>query len=97
MKTLILFATLVFSTSSFAISTTLLIERCADKGVEKLLAQAQSKHCRGDEKQLSVREVDNRIMNPSKYVWYSMTVQCEAGKEELVEMVQYNSLTRECL
>lgn len=97
MKKLILLSAMLFSSASFAIPTSALIEKCAETGVEKLLIQAEAKNCSNKRSELLVREVDNRILNPSKYVWYGMNFECPEGKQELVEMVQYNSLSRECL
>lgn len=71
MKALAALLILSFSASSFASSRTeTLIELCRPVGIEKLHKRAEVLHLVLDED--SVREcgVDNRRMNPSKYVWF---------------------------
>lgn len=68
MKAFIALAFLSFSVSSFA-DTAKLVEKCRQAGEEKVMAQAASLNVKLVEE---VREcgVDNRPLNPSKYVWF---------------------------
>lgn len=86
--TIALTATL-FSSSAFAISDEALGEACLEKGKEKLLFQAASYGCEIDLSGISVDEVDNRALNPSKYIWYRAPGTCEEGKG-LIKLVQYH-------
>lgn len=96
MKSLLFAVTLLSSASAFAISDLALATKCAKKGKEKVTYQAESYQCelKGT---LRVQEVDNRFYNPSKYIWYVQDADCENGFSSVTSMVQYDSISRECI
>lgn len=86
MKAFIMLAIFSFSASSFAMSTERLIRLCQPAGIEKLKFQAERLGSSLDRK--SVREcgVDNRMFNPSKYVWFcGKTVSGKKLESELTQ------------
>ncbi len=96
MKSLLVATILLSSTSAFAISDMKLATKCAKKGLEKITEQADSYSCelKGT---LKVQEIDNRFYNPFKYIWYVQEADCENGYSTVTSMVQYDSLSRECI
>jgi hypothetical protein len=89
MKTLITFAiSCLFSLPALAISDAELAQTCASTGEAKLTRQAEAYGCQVDAKQMTVEEIDNRMFNPSKYVWYKVDQPC-GEFDQLVVMVQY--------
>lgn len=98
MKKLFLILSFLFSSAAFAISDVNLVKKCEAKGVEKLQLAALAANCNIITGTLKVTDIDNRFYNPSKYVWYALDVDCgEKQNESIQELVQYNSLNRECL
>lgn len=98
MKKLILIVTLLMSSAVFAISDVNLAKKCEAKGLEKLHATAQAANCNIVKGSFKVIEIDNRFYSPSKYVWYGFAANC--GEDQtggIQKLVQYNSLTGECL
>ena len=96
MKILLVATILLSSTSTFAISDMKLATRCAKIGKEKIVSQSVSNSCEliGV---LKVQEMDNRFYNTSKYIWYVQETDCENGPTTVTSMVQYDSLSRECI
>jgi hypothetical protein len=97
MKKLIIVLSLIISSAAFAISDVNLIKKCAEKGASKIIEQAKSLQCNVVMNSFSVTDIDNRFYNPSKYVWYAAQVNCENENSSIQKMVQYNSISGECL
>jgi len=83
-----MFYVLIFSSSAFAISNEELANKCLDVGKTKVAAQAEAYGCKVDLNQIEVQDIDNRWYNPSKYVWYQVTGECN-GYDRVVKLVQY--------
>lgn len=77
MKALFLVMLMSFTTSSFAISTTDLIKACEKVGAEKILVKAQTLGVEIESDTIQECGVDNRRLNPSKYVWFCAKVKDE--------------------
>lgn len=75
-------------TRSSALLDKELAQVCLDAGKRKIAAQAKSWGCQINVEEIFVNEIDNRIFNPSKYIWYEVAEPCN-GYESLVAMVQY--------
>jgi hypothetical protein len=98
MKKLIVILSLLTSSAVFAISDVNLAKKCEAKGLEKLHEAAQAGNCDIVIGSFKVLEIDNRFYSPSKYVWYGFAANC--GDDQtggIQKLVQYNSLTGECL
>jgi hypothetical protein len=88
MKSLLLFLSLAFSFQVMAISDAAIEKACFDRGVEKLVQQAEAYGCEIRTDEVRVSEVDNRWWNPSKYIWYTVeTTGCDM--DQLTKLVQY--------
>jgi hypothetical protein len=86
---LVLLAAFTGSANAFAISDNSVIMTCMQKGKEKLAMQAEASGCQLDPGTFSLRDLDNRWYNPSKYIWYQAEVSCNGGTHRLVKLVQY--------
>lgn len=89
MKKLSLLLVFIGSFQAFAISDEDLAQKCFDKGVEKISAQAQAWNCEVDLEQVEVDQVDNRWYNPSKYIWYQVIGECN-GYDRIIQLVQFS-------
>jgi hypothetical protein len=87
-KLVVVFSFSLIASHSFAISDEALAEQCFDKGVEKVLSQAQAWHCEIDTHKIEINEIDNRWYSPSKYIWFQVLTPCN-GYDRIVKMVQY--------
>lgn len=83
----------LFSTSTFAIGDGLLIKACHKAGVKKLQAQARYHNLRLDMSTLRTCGIDNRLLNPSKYVWFCAT---STGGEKRFQALTQKSLFSDC-
>ncbi len=73
MKTIIALVILSFSSSSFAISNSKLVNACKPAGIAKIQADAQTKGVDVNAEAVKECGIDNRLLNPSKYVWFCAT------------------------
>lgn len=88
MKTLVFFMALAFSYQASAIADATIEKACFDRGVEKLIQQAEAYGCEIRKDEVRVSEIDNRWWNPSKYIWYTVeTTSCDY--DQLTKLVQY--------
>ena len=87
----ILFTLLLVAGSNFAfaISNLELAEVCLKTGKSKLSLQAEAWGCDVDLDKMEVSGIDNRLWNPSKYIWYQAPGECN-GQDRLITMVQYH-------
>ena len=87
MKALIL-SLAMFSTPAFAITDEAIDLACRSRAEELLKTQADSYGCvlNGP---TSMRSIDNRWYNPSKYAWYAAPTAAGCQYSEIVKMVQY--------
>ncbi len=88
MKFFIVTLAFLSSVPAFAISDQNLVSTCAPTGKTKLAKQAEAYGCQIDVAQMSVDAIDNRLLNPSKYVWYKVDQRC-GEFAELIVLVQY--------
>lgn len=86
MKITTTFLFVLFSTSSFAISTSKLIKACQEVGTAKVVAQAEAYGLKVNPKDVKECGVDNRFMNPSKYVWFCAVT--TGGEKKISSMTQ---------
>lgn len=87
-KFVLVLCLLALSNSALAISNQELATKCFEVGQEKIITQAKSWGCDAKLDQVEVQAIDNRIFNPSKYVWYQVAAQCN-GHDHVVVKVQY--------
>lgn len=87
-KLLFVFSFSLIASYSFAVSDEALAQHCLNKGVEKVLSQAQAWNCEINSDEIEVNEIDNRWYNPSKYIWYQVLTPCN-GYDRVIKMVQY--------
>ncbi len=93
MKFLTLFLMVMFSMSSFAISTENLIKACQKVGVDKIVAQAEAFSLEVDPKSVKECGVDNRALNPSKYVWFCAVT---TGGEKSITKITQKPAFKDC-
>lgn len=93
MKLMFILLLATFSNLSFAMSTEELIKACRKVGTAKVLAQAEAYGLTVDPDQVKECGVDNRFMNPVKYVWFCATT---SGGEKKISQMTQKSLFREC-
>lgn len=74
----------IFSLSfgAFAISDSKLIEKCTPAAKEEIYRLANLRRCTIVNDQITLADIDNRMMNPSKYLRFVYQAKCE-GHEEL--------------
>lgn len=89
MKKMIFSSVLFLSSSAFAISNEALVKACSEKGVAKVVTQAESYGCTIDASQITVSNIDNRWYNPSKYLWFHVEAVCPNGHTSIQKLVQY--------
>jgi|GEM_PF-2918414 len=90
----------LFSNQSFAFlkkDDTYYVNKCADRGIEKVLSLGHSFQCLSLEdisedsdliEDIYPSDIDNRAWNPSTYIWYTLDVQCN-GRKTIQVMVQH--------
>jgi hypothetical protein len=97
MTKLILLLSLVSSSAALA-SNEKIAAKCLETGIAKITSQAEIWGCTTDLNSVVVTAVDNRLLNPYKYIWYKANVSCQdQAYTEIQKMVQYNSFSGECL
>jgi hypothetical protein len=79
--------TLIASSNAFAISDDDLVATCLEAGTYKLNLTAEGYGCKIENVEMD--SIDNRWLNPSKYVWYVGVVPC-ANNLEVTKLVQYS-------
>lgn len=88
MKTLFAFlVTSVIATQAFALSNDVITKTCYSKGQQKVVEQARAFGCEINPENVKIQMVDNRWFNPSKYVWYVSSEQCNG--RNVIKLVQY--------
>lgn len=93
----VLFSALT-SMSAFAISQEKLLKKCAPVAQEKMDAHALKLSCVPTTNNISVLLIDNRTMNPYKYVKWEMKVDCEDKSiTEITAITQYVSYEKTCI
>ena len=97
MKFLFIVAFLSLSASAFAISNEKLVAACKSKAVQKLEDISSARGCVIETNHVIVDGIDNRLLNPSKYIWFSVEANCEKKVEIIKTMVQYDSFSRVCI
>lgn len=96
MKKVVLILALMSSTAAFAISDASLVSKCTGKAFEKLSEAAQVQGCNMDSVAITFSSLDNRKLNPSKYVWYEAEANCGGGTMAVSALVQYDSIAGRC-
>jgi hypothetical protein len=86
MKILITLSIMTFSFSSFAISNSKLVNACKPAGITKLQAQAKAKGLEVRAEDVKECGIDNRLLNPVKYVWFCATT--TDGSEKITKLTQ---------
>ena len=90
MKKIILLATLIASSSVFAISDENLAKACLETGKEKLQKTAIKNLCILDKSSVYASVIDNTFYNQTKGITYSGTMNCLlAGNKVISQSVQY--------
>ena len=97
MKSLIFILTLVSTSSVFALSNVELSDKCANRALEKMQSDAALKSCEVMPETLEVYYVNNHFYNPSKYIGYDAQMKCAEGNSSIFMMVQYDSISKECM
>lgn len=105
-RLMVLSALVMFSLNSFAqvesgngpgnnltSSTKKLIESCREVGIAKVVSQAKSYNLKVNPKNVKVCDVDNRLTNPSKYVWFCAVT---TGGEKEIQVLTQKSIFRDC-
>lgn len=90
---LIAFLASTFTISAFASSSDGLVRACERAGVEKVALQARSLGLKV--KRQAIREcgVDNRPLNPWKYVWFCART---SGGEKVIRVITQKSAFSDC-
>lgn len=97
MKKFIITLSLALCAPSFAITNSSLVKTCELKAYEKLQSIADSQGC-SDIGEVEVSSIDNRKTNPSKYIWYKASAECNYGETiEFTALVQYDAFSKKCL
>ena len=71
------------------------VKECFGKAVEKLKKRAEAKEALLKRETIAVDEVDNRWWKPSKYVWFSATIETPEKQEKITVLMQ-KPLSGEC-
>ena len=85
------------ATSAFALSDAELVSTCSARAMEKMQKDAVVKNCELRSDTLDVYYIDNHFYNPSKYIGYNSEMDCVDGSASIFMMVQYDSITKECM
>lgn len=96
MKKVVLILALMTSTAAFAISDSSLVSKCTGKAFEKLSEAAQVQGCNIDSVEITFSSLDNRKLNPSKFVWYEAEANCGEATMPVSALVQYDSMSGRC-
>lgn len=97
MKTIVLAFSLFFTYSAFAMSDIDLSNKCSMRAIEKMQSDANLKHCELNRDSLEVYYIDNHFYNPTKYIGYNAGIKCIDGDASLFMLVQYDSISKECM
>lgn len=90
MKKIILLATLIVSSSAFAISDENLAKACLETGKEKLQQTAIKSLCILDKSSVYASNIDNTFYNQTKGITYTGTMNCLlSGNKIISQPVQY--------
>lgn len=95
-KVAFIVALMTITTSAFAISDAGLVSKCTGKAYEKLTEAAQAQGCNMDSVAVTYSSLDNRKLNPSKYVWYEAEANCGESTMAVSALVQYDSMSGRC-
>lgn len=96
MKFLFIALVLSFASSAFAIPNQKLVEACTKKATQKILDRSTG-GCSIDLEDLKVDAIDNRLFNPSKYIWFSAPETCHQDVSLIKVMVQYDTFSKTCI
>lgn len=89
---------LMSSMSAFAISDQKLVDTCFPFAEAKMVKRAKALNCSYDEDAFSINAIDNRTLNPWKYLAWEMKVNCPDHQDvnEIRAVTQYNSMSKTC-
>ena len=98
MKKLAAMFFLMSSISAFAISDQKLVDTCFPFAEAKMVERAKELNCSYGEDAFSIKGIDNRTLNPWKYLAWEMKVDCpdHSDVNEITAVTQYNSKSKTC-
>ncbi len=98
MKTLLVLSILFGSTQAFAISDKNLISKCAPVGYLKILKHSECLNCTIVKDTFAAINIDNRTLNPYKYVMYEAQTECPNNPDvpSIKAITQYSSINKDC-
>jgi len=80
---------LMFSIESFA-DCKKISDKCSSYALDSLKTHSYMNQCDLDEASFHVSNSDCRRFNPSKYIWYTATVNCGGDVKPLTKMVHHS-------
>lgn len=85
---MILITSLLLSSLTALADSSKLVEQCRPAGVRKIIGMAESSNLQVSEDDIVECGIDNRSLNPYKYVWFCAEATGEAGSIRLSVMTQ---------
>lgn len=86
MRAFLVIFSLMVAGSAFAISDNKLIKKCTPPATEEIYRLADLRSCTVVNDEITLTDIDNRMMNPFKYLRFVYQAKCE-GNEELLNGV----------
>ncbi|WP_408096330.1 hypothetical protein ACJVC5_14915 [Peredibacter sp. HCB2-198] len=89
---------LLSSMSAFAISDQKLVDKCFPYAQEKMIEHAKKLNCSIGEDPFTITGIDNRTLNPWKYLRWEMKVDCPEHQDvkEITAVTQYSAFDKTC-
>lgn len=96
MKALLVLFTLTLTGSAFAISDEALIQKCTEPAVEEIRRLNDERGCTIIDNKVILTDIDNRLLNPSKFLRFEYLTKCEDGEiRQGIFIAQY--FNKKCL
>ena len=91
MKAFLVMFSLMMAGSAFAISDNKLIKKCTPPATEEIHRLANLRNCTIVNDEITLTDIDNRMLNPFKYLRFAYQAICEGHEEVLngVFVAQY--------
>ncbi len=70
---------------------------CAHRALEKMQNDAAIINCELMPNTIEAYFINNKFYNPSKYIGYNAEIKCQVSNSNIFMLVQYDSLTKECM
>ena len=87
MKALLVLFALSLTGSVFAISDEALAKKCTQPAVEEIKRLNDERGCTIIDNKIILADIDNRLMNPSKYIRFEYLTKCEDGEVQAASFI----------